>query len=203
MNTAAAQETKPVVAWFAAFAIAAIAMPLGVLLIGVKGPLAGLLIASPTLLIIKAALNALYNARHSTNPDSAVRGRYIGRILAITLVYIVSLVAALMLTDRADPITPLTIILALLPGIAVAMYFWAMARLIVEMTDEFQKTLLVRQSLIATGVTMASASIYGFLENFGVAPHVDAFWWPIVWFGGLAIGALANKIQYGTAGESA
>ena len=57
MNAATAQETKPVVAWFAAFAIAAIAMPLGVMLIGLKGPLAGLLIASPTLLIIKATVS--------------------------------------------------------------------------------------------------------------------------------------------------
>ena len=203
MSAATAFEPRPVIAWFAVFAIAAIAMPLAVLLIGIKGPLAGVLIASPTLLIIKAALNALHNARHSTNPDAAVRARYIGRILAVTLVYVVSLLAALMLTDRANPTSPLTIILALLPGIAVAMYFWAMARLIVEMSDEFQKTLLVRQSLIATGVTMAAASIYGFLENFGVAPHVDAFWWPIVWFGGLAVGAIANKIQFGTTGESA
>ena len=71
------------------------------------------------------------------------------------------------------------------------------------MSDEFQKMLLVRQSLIATGLTMAIVSIYGFLENFGVAPHVDAFWWPIVWFGGLAVGALANKIKFGTIGDAA
>lgn len=204
MSAAATPAQKPVVLWFAAFAIAAIAMPLVVMFSGLDDRLvASLLIASPLVLMVKGAMNAIHNAKTSRTANGAPNARYIKRLLAITALYIASLAAALTLTGKGEPVTALTIALALLPGISVAAYFWAIARLIVEIEDEFQKTLLVRQSLVATGLTMAAASIYGFLENFGVAPHLDAFWWPIVWFAGLAVGAVSNKLAYGTTGEFA
>ena len=204
MNALANPRTKPVVLWFAAFALAAIAMPLLVLFAQLDNRLiASLLVASPLVLMVKGAINAIHNAKISRSGNGMPNVRYVKRMLAITALYIASLAAALTLTSDGEPVTVLTVVLALLPGISVALYFWAIARLIVEIEDEFQKTLLVRQSLVATGLTMAAASIYGFLENFGVAPHVDAFWWPIVWFGGLAVGAVANKIAYGTTGEFA
>lgn len=203
MTAVAAPPNKPVLMWFAIFALGAIAMPLLVQFSGLQDRvLASALIASPLLLMVKGALNAIHNARHSRSGNGEAKARYVKRMLVITGFYVASLAVALLLTDSGDPATPLTFALALLPGMSVAFYFWAIARLIVETADEFLKMLLVRQSLIATGFAMALASIYGFLENFGVAPDVDAFWWPIVWFAGLGLGAIVNKIQFGTTGET-
>lgn len=201
--TTAQQTGRPVIVWFALFALGAIVMPLAVTLSGLENrTIAALLIASPLLLMIKAALNAMHNDRHTKGGRGEPHARYVKRMLVITGCYIASLIAALTFIAQGDQLSPLTIILAVLPGLAVAAYFWAIARLMIEMEDEFLKMLIVRQSLVATGFAMAAASIYGFLENFGLVPHVDAFWWPIVWFAGLGVGAIANKMQFGTTGEA-
>jgi len=75
--------------------------------------------------------------------------------------------------------------------------FWAIGHLLVEETDEYLRTLLVRQMLIATGLTMVVATIYGFLENYGLVPHVDAFYLTILFFAGLGIGAVVNRLTVG------
>ena len=115
-------------------------------------------------------------------------------------VYLVSLPAAVHfvgqgVVSRTDP---LAWILALIPGIAVAAIFWAYGKMLIEETDEYQRLLHVRQSLIATGFTLGLVTIYGFLENFGLVGHVDAFYVAILWFFGLGIGGLVNRLTLGT-----
>ena len=95
----------------------------------------------------------------------------------------------------------LTIVLAVLPGLAIMGIFWSIARLMVEEQDEFIRMLIVRQSLIATGLALSVASVWGFLEAYGVAPHIDSYWVAVLWFFGLGVGAVANKVQYGAVGE--
>jgi len=73
----------------------------------------------------------------------------------------------------------------------------------VEEPDEFIRMLIVRQSLIATAVALSAASVWGFLEAYGVVGHVDSYWVVVLWFAGLGIGAAVNKLQYGTFGECA
>ena len=90
--------------------------------------------------------------------------------------------------------------LAILPGISVAGVFWAIGRLLVEEQDEYQRLMLVRQVLVATGFTLTIVTIYGFLENFGMVTHVDAFYVAILWFVGLAVGAAANRLSLGSWG---
>jgi len=90
--------------------------------------------------------------------------------------------------------------LALLAGLPVAGMFWAIAMLLIEETDEFLRMLMVRKALIASGITMAAATIWGFLENFELVAHIDSYWWAILWFGGMGFGALVNKFTLGTAG---
>lgn len=134
---------------------------------------------------------------------SQAQRRYIRRTIAVTAAYLAAVAAASVFIDRDDPISPLTIILAVLPGVAVTGIFWAIGRLIVEEQDEFIRMLIVRQSLIATALALSVASVWGFLEAYGVAPHVDSYWVAILWFFGLGVGAVANKLQYGTYGECA
>lgn len=195
-------RVRPVMTWIAAFFALSVAMPLAIHLLGIDyRPLAIAMLLGPLPLLAKGVWNGIANARHREGQASA-SARYAKRMLVITAVYVASLLAALLLVDGDAPLSPSAVLLALAPGLAVAAYFWAIARLLVEMEDEFLRMLFVRQSLIATGLTLAAASVWGFLENFGMAPHVDAFWWPIAWFAGLGLGAIANRVQYGTSGEA-
>ena len=132
---------------------------------------------------------------------SEAQRRYLKRTLAVTALYLATVAAASFLIDRDAPVTALTIVLAVLPGLAIMGIFWSIARLMVEEQDEFIRMLIVRQSLIATGLALSVASVWGFLEAYGVAPHIDSYWVAVLWFFGLGVGAVANKVQYGAAGE--
>ena len=65
--------------------------------------------------------------------------------------------------------------------------FWAIGRLIVEEQDEFQRMLIVRQALIATGFALSIAPSTDSLAHFDVSPCVDLFWAAMLWFLGLAL----------------
>lgn len=127
--------------------------------------------------------------RRTRNP---AQRRYVLRVAVAMAAYLVTLSAALRFVGGGAVSGPLAYLLALLPGISVAGVFWAVGRLLVEEQDEYQRMLLVRQSLVATGFTLSVATIWGFLENFELVPHVDAFYIAILWFFGLGLGSGYN-----------
>lgn len=126
--------------------------------------------------------------------------RYLKRIAISTSLYMLAM-AGLVFTVNT-PGVPFfwTALAALAPGLATLGVFWAIGRLIIEEKDEFIRMLIIRQSLIATAIALSAASVWGFLETANVVPHADAYWWPVMWFMGLAIGAVANRLEYGAWG---
>ena len=132
---------------------------------------------------------------------SSPERRYLQRLFSAMAVYVVSLFLAKYLITRHLVDGPIVWVLGLLPGLAVAGAFYAIAMLIIEQKDEFLRMLLVRQTLIGTGIALTIATVWGFLENFGLVAHVDAYWVAIIWFVGFGFGALINRITHGTSGE--
>ncbi len=123
--------------------------------------------------------------------------KYVKRVLIAMVGYIATLFLAEILIDDRGLSGPLAWLVALLPGVCVASVFWAIGRLLIEETDEYLRSLLVRQMLVATGMTMVIATIYGFLENYGLVGHVDAFYLTILFFAGLGVGSIVNRITLG------
>jgi hypothetical protein len=121
--------------------------------------------------------------------------RYVIRIFITTAAYIATLSLAIYFLGHNKVAGPVAYFLALLPGLSVVGMFWAVGRLLIEEEDEYQRMLLVRQSLIATGLTLSLITIWGFLENFNLAPHIDGFYVAIIWFAGLGVGSLWNRIS--------
>ena len=128
---------------------------------------------------------------------SLAQRKYVKRVLIAMTGYIATLFLAEILIDDRGLSGPLAWLVALLPGLCVASVFWAIGRLLIEETDEYLRSLLVRQMLVATGLTMVIATIYGFLENYDLVGHVDAFYLTILFFAGLGVGALVNKLTNG------
>jgi hypothetical protein len=83
---------------------------------------------------------------------------------------------------------------AVIPALMIVGMFFTIGRYLVDEQDEYQRMLMVRQSLVASGVALSVATVWGFLESFDLAPHVDAYWVAVLWFGGLGFGACVNKI---------
>ena len=69
--------------------------------------------------------------------------------------------------------------------------------------DEFIRMLLVRQVLYGTAIALSLATIWGFLENFGLVMHIPAFFWAIAWFAGFGVGGLINRLTLGASGSCA
>jgi hypothetical protein len=131
------------------------------------------------------------------------RRRYVLRVAIATAAYLVTLAVAVRFVGRDEVTGPLAWLLALLPGLSVTGFFWAIARLLIEEKDEYLRVLLVRQILIATGFALSVATAWGFLEDFRLVPHVDAYAIAMLWFFGLGVGALVNRLTLGTAGGCA
>ncbi len=130
--------------------------------------------------------------------------RYTIRLFSLMAMYLASLIIAERYLDRAEPVTGmLAYILALMPALPVIAIFWAFGRLLVETTDEYQRLLLIRQTLVATALSMATATGWGFLENYDLVPHIPAFYWAVLWFFGLGVGALINRLTLGDSGSCA
>lgn len=129
--------------------------------------------------------------------------RYVLRVAAAMASYLITLTAALRFVGSGAVTGPLAYLLALLPGLSVAALFWAVGRLLVEERDEYLRMLLVRQTLVATGFTLSVATIWGFLENFSLVPHVDAFYIAVLWFVGLGFGSVYNWFSHRDQGDAA
>ena len=126
--------------------------------------------------------------------------RYVFRVFVSMACYMLTLFLAIRLVRDGGMTGPAAWMLAVLPGLSVAGVFWAVGRLLVEEQDEYQRMLLVRQVLVATGFTLTIVTIYGFLENFGLVHHIDAFYVSILWFMGLGVGASVNRLTLGASG---
>jgi ABC-type maltose transport system permease subunit len=92
-------------------------------------------------------------------------------------------------------------IVAVLPAIPIIGLFAAMGRYLVDEKDEYLRMLMVRQMLWAMGFTLSCATIWGFLDNFGLVSHVDGYWIVVLWYFGQSVGAIANKLTLGTAAQ--
>ena len=118
--------------------------------------------------------------------------RYLMRLAVSMTAYILTLTLALRFVGGGVVTGPPAYLLALLPGLSVAGVFWAVGRLMIEEQDEYLRMIFVRQSLVATGFTLSIVTMWGFLENFDLVPHVDAFYVAILWFFGLGVGSCYN-----------
>ena len=134
-----------------------------------------------------------------TSRNPAYR-RYTRRMIPISLAYVGAVgLASRLIPDNAAA-NGATVAIALVPGLAVLGWIWAMARLLVELDDEYLRMLEVRKFLIATGFALSITSVWGVLELFTTVPALPVFFvWPL-WCVGLALGQLVNWRQTGVAG---
>lgn len=118
--------------------------------------------------------------------------RYLRRFWPATGLYVLAIALATWLIPDDAHASPLAIGIALLPGLGVLAMMWAIARLLIELDDEYLKMLEVRKALIATAFALAVASVWGILELYTDVPRLPVFFMFPIWCGGLMVGALWN-----------
>jgi hypothetical protein len=129
---------------------------------------------------------------------NAATKRYNWRVLWLSALYAVFLISAVYGFKYRLFAGPGAYLAAILPAVPIVGIFAAMGRYLVEEQDEYVRMLMVRQSLWASGFALSVATVWGFLENFNLVTHVDAYSIAIVWFFGLGVGAIMNKLTLGS-----
>ena len=131
---------------------------------------------------------------------SSAGRRYNIRVICLSLVYAAFLVVAVYGFEHQLVPGPLRYFVAMQPAFQIIGIFGAIGRYLVEEQDEYVRMLMVRQTLWASAFALSIATTWGFLDNFGLVGHVDAYWIAILWFLGLGLGGIYNKLALGDGG---
>jgi undecaprenyl pyrophosphate phosphatase UppP len=83
---------------------------------------------------------------------------------------------------------------AVAPALFILGVIWAMGMYLVEETDEYIRMRLVRAMMVATGITLAIASVWGFLEQLADLVHVPAYYGFVIWCGAMGLAQLWFKV---------
>jgi len=102
--------------------------------------------------------------------------------------YVVVLVAVITYLVRFHPTGWIVYMLAILPALPIIGIIVAVGLFLAEQKDEFQRRMLEWALLWGMGGTLATTSVWGFLEMFSHAPHITPFYvFPLFWiFVGIA-----------------
>jgi hypothetical protein len=123
--------------------------------------------------------------------------RYNWRVIWLSLLYAAFLLTAIFGFKHRLFGGLMAYVAAVLPALPIIGIFAAMGRYLVEERDEYVRMLMVRQSLWASAFALSVATIWGFLESFDMVGHVDSYSVAIVWFFGLGMGSLMNRLTLG------
>jgi len=112
---------------------------------------------------------------------SSAHKRYLVRTVAFMSGYVAVNVAAIFgaFDDITSPVAAWA--LALTVSAPVIGQIWATLSLMRE-SDEFVRAVVAKQFILASGLAMAIASVWGFGESYATAPHIPAWMiYPLFW----------------------
>jgi hypothetical protein len=106
---------------------------------------------------------------------SAAAKRYRRRFTIAMGFYVLALTGAIVAWQALRPEAALAYGLAILPALPLMGAIAAMGFYLKEETDEFERAIQAESALWATGGLLAVATVWGFLEMFGLVPHVQSW----------------------------
>jgi hypothetical protein len=153
----------------------------------------GIALFIASFLLLVPLVRSVERAQAACGFTSKAMRVYNRRVLVAGLTYVVVLFGSMGIARYFDPPALVRVVLAIAAALPVLFIIRAMALLLREETDEYLRTRLVEQSLIATGILLVVATLYGFLNAFDLAPRVDAWAAVPLWAVGLGIGRFFQK----------
>jgi hypothetical protein len=101
--------------------------------------------------------------------------RYMQRFVPSMLLYVAVLVGSIYGLNQLKPHGVLLWALAVAPALPILLVIAVMGLYVVEETDELSRTIAVQSMLWGIGISLSVATVWGFLENAGLAPHLSSF----------------------------
>jgi len=127
--------------------------------------------------------------------------RYTKGIAASSLLYVLGLGLAITLDRRMELAGATAFLVALLPVVPILAMIWVMGRYLAEEQDEYLRHRAMIASLIGLGLVLSVGSFWGFLETFGLVPHVPGWWAVPIWAIGMGLGQVWMGLRDRTGGE--
>ena len=144
-----------------------------------------------TLLFVREARgHAFQNGRINPALDRYLRG-----LTAFMMCYFAFLLLANYLGDHFALTGVASWLVALLLAVPVLGSILTMGRYLAEERDEYVRLLAIRSSLFATGLLLAIATVWGFLEQAAVVGHFPSSFAFGIWCGGLGIGQVVQRAR--------
>lgn len=149
----------------------------------------------PPMLLLIPMVRSLERRQAASGCASAAMKTYNRRMLVWSFAYVIALFAAISATEALRPEGALAWILAILPSLPIVFMLWAMARYLVEESDEYLRAKTVSAALAATGLLLAVATFWGFLETFDLVRHQPSWWAVPVWAIGLGLAQVVDRVR--------
>lgn len=110
--------------------------------------------------------------------------RYMRRFIPTMIAYVVALLSANWAMAAWQPTGAALIALSALPALPILVLLWVFGRLIVETTDEYLRQSMITAMLGGLGLLLAVSTVWGFMEQGGLLPHLPAYWAFVLWCAG-------------------
>jgi len=178
--------------WVGAYLIATLGTA-ALLKTGIVSGWPGLAIFLASFLLLFPLVRSTERAQAACGFTSKAMKAYNRRVLIASMSYVVALLGGMGIVRYYEPPALVRIVIAMIVALPVIFLIRAMALLLRDETDEYLRARLVEQSLIATGILLTAATLYGFLNAFDLAPRIDAWAAVPLWAVGLGIGRLFRK----------
>lgn len=133
-------------------------------------------------------------------PRNPAHRRYTRRTMVLTVAYLIGILAANGLIPDRSGASATAIVAALVPGLCAVGWIWALARLLIELDDEYLRMLEVRKFLVATATVLAITSVWGLIELYTDVPRLPVFFVFPLWCFGLLVGMIVNVVTLGAGG---
>lgn len=146
-------------------------------------------VAAATLFLFPLT-KAANNRQAAAGALSPATRRYNRRMLIWSLGYVLCLGIAMTVRNYLHPQGALLWGIAVLPSVPMIFFVWTLARYVVEEEDEYLRDRQTSAALIGLALVLLAGTLWGFLETFGVVPHVPAWWVVPVWAIGLGLGQM-------------
>ena len=113
---------------------------------------------------------------------------YNRRVLIAFALYGVAMIGGGTLYDRLEPAGLVLWLIALIPLAPLMGAIWAMVRYYLDEDDEFLRHRAVVGALVGLLLVLVLGTAWGFLEMYGLVPHVWNWWVFPIWAVGLGVG---------------
>ena len=147
------------------------------------------------MLLLVPFIRSLERENQKSGCASPAMRAYNRRSLIFAFSYMAALFVAILATDAWKPTGVLAYALAILPSLPLIYMVYAMGRYLTDEADEYLRMKTVIAALIGTGILLVVATVWGFLESFGLAAHQPGWLAVPIWAIGLGIGQLWQKVR--------